>query len=198
MENLKKTSVNNIYALGDCLDTVPELTPVAMKSARNLVHRIHLQKNGKANTPEYQRFIMDYKDFPTTVFTPLEYSCVGYAEERAIEVFGEENIQVYHSKFTPVEEDITMRTHPVDGDTLKMKGYAKIICNKKDDERVVGFHYAGPSAGEVMQGFAVAIKLGVTKRDLDRTVGIHPTSAEEFVLLRKTKDEDPEKTSCCA
>lgn len=57
-------------------------------------------------------------------------------------------------------------------------------------------HYLGPNAGEIMQGFAVAIKLGVTKADLDRTVGIHPTVGEEFVLLNKKKGEDPDKTSC--
>lgn len=61
---------------------------------------------------------------------------------------------------------------------------------------MLGMHYLGPNAGEVMQGFGVAMKLGVTKADLDRTVGIHPTVAEEFCLLKKTKNEDPDKSSC--
>ena len=89
-----------------------------------------------------------------------------------------------------------MRNHPDDGESLQTKGFAKIICDKNDDERIVGIHYTGPNAGEVMQGYAVAMKLGVKRKDLERTVGIHPTCAEELVVINKTKDEDPEKTSC--
>ena len=76
--------------------------------------------------------------------------------------------------------------------------YCKVICDKSLNDKVVGFHYLGPNAGEVMQGFAVAIKLGVTFEDLKRTVGIHPTSAEEFVLLKTTKrsGEDFVKKGC--
>lgn len=65
--------------------------------------------------------------------------------------------------------------------------YAKLVCNKLDNERVVGFHIAGPNAGEVTQGYAVAIKLGATKQDFDRTVGIHPTVSEVFTTLSTTK-----------
>jgi len=192
----EKTSVDHIYAVGDVLDKVPELTPIAAKSASNLAHRIFLKTKGKENSAEYKHYMMDYRDFPTSVFTPLEYSCCGLPEEKAIEVFGEENIQVYHSKFTPLEEAILMRNHPEDGEPLRMKGYTKLVCNKNDDERIVGIHYAGPNSGEVMQGYAVAMKLGMRKKDLDRTVGIHPTTAEEFTVMTKTKAEDPEKTSC--
>lgn len=111
-------------------------------------------------------------------------------------MFGHENIQVYHSRSTPLEQALVMRSHPEDGESLKAKTYVKIICNKADEERIVGIHYTGPNAGEVMQGYAVAMKLGMRKQDLDRTVGIHPTTAEELVTMNKTKDEDPEKTSC--
>ena len=66
---------------------------------------------------------------------------------------------------------------------MKRKVYCKIICNKIDDERVVGIHYVGPNAGEIMQGIAVAMRLGLKKKDLDSTVGIHPTTAEEITNL---------------
>jgi len=81
---------------------------------------------------------------------------------------------------------------------MQRKAYYKIICNKKDDERIVGIHYLGPNAGEIMQGLAVAMKLGMKKRDLDLTVGIHPTTAEEIVNLKVTKrsGEKFEKETC--
>ncbi len=88
------------------------------------------------------------------------------------------------------------RNNKSDGESSKVRAYVKIICDKADDERVLGIHYLGPNAGEVMQGYTVAMKLGVKKRDLNRTIGIHPTSAEEFVILKKTKEEDPDRTSC--
>jgi len=73
-----------------------------------------------------------------------------------------------------------------------------MICNKAKNEQVIGFHIFGPNAGEVTQGFAVAIKMGATKEDIDNTVGIHPTVAEEVVILDKTKRSgvDPKKTGC--
>lgn len=85
-----------------------------------------------------------------------------------------------------------------EGHGMQRKAYYKIICNKKDDERIVGIHYLGPNAGEIMQGLAVAMKLGMKKRDLDLTVGIHPTTAEEIVNLKVTKrsGEKFEKETC--
>ena len=81
---------------------------------------------------------------------------------------------------------------------MQKKVYVKAICHKSDNNNVVGLHYLGPNAGEVMQGFAVAIKLGMKLEDLQRTVGIHPTNAEEFVLLKITKSSgaDYEKHGC--
>lgn len=124
------------------------------------------------------------------------YSVVGLSEERAIELYGADRIQVYHSRFIPLEEALNSRDHHKDKESLKVKAYVKIVCDKDHDEKVIGIHYLGPNAGEVMQGYTVAIKLGMRKEDLDRTIGIHPTTAEEFVLLKKTKSEDPDKTSC--
>ena len=122
---------------------------------------------------------------------------MGYSEEEAKKAFGAENIEVYHSRYLPLEENL-FKKYDEKGETLKRKAYTKIVCNKKDDDRVVGFHYLGPNAGEVMQGFAVAYKLGVTKKTLDQVMGIHPTTAEEFINLKITKasGEDYDKDTC--
>lgn len=84
-----------------------------------------------------------------------------------------------------------------DFDPLRSKAYVKVIVENETD-KVLGIHYYGPSAGEVMQGFSIALKLGVTKNDLDNSFGIHPTSAEEFTMLEITKESGKpfEKESC--
>lgn len=113
---------------------------------------------------------MDYKNIATAVFTPLEYGAVGYSQEDAIKTFGEENIKIFESEFTPLEWNI----NPDNEET----GYLKIIVNLQDNNRVIGFHIVAPNAGEITQGIAVAMKCGLTKEQLDDTVGIHPTVAE--------------------
>ncbi|KGL77216.1 Thioredoxin reductase 1, cytoplasmic, partial [Tinamus guttatus] len=156
----EQTNVPYIYAIGDILQDKLELTPVAIQAGRLLVRRLYGGATSKC----------DYVNVPTTVFTPLEYGACGYSEERAVEEFGEENIEVYHSYFWPLEWTVPSRDNN--------KCYAKIICNIKDNERVIGFHVLGPNAGEVTQGFAAAIKCGMTKEQLDGTIGIHPVCAE--------------------
>src|SRR5690349_9046030 len=86
--------------------------------------------------------------------------------------------KVYHAYFKPLEWTVVHREDNA--------CYAKVICNKKDNERIVGIHFLGPHAGEVIQGFALAMTCKATKEDLERTVGIHPTVAEELVLLNIT------------
>jgi len=122
----------------------------------------------------------DYINVPTTVFTPLEYGCCGYSEEGAFEKFGADSIEVYHVQMEPLEFTVPKRTD-------KEHCYLKMICNKKDDLRVVGFHILGPNAGEVTQGFAIGLKLNAKKADFDRLIGIHPTVAENFTTLKVTK-----------
>ncbi|OWK02580.1 hypothetical protein Celaphus_00010694 [Cervus elaphus hippelaphus] len=121
----------------------------------------------------------DYVSVPTVVFTPLEYGCCGYSEEKASEVYQAENLNVYHTLFWPLEWTVACR----DSNTC----YAKIICNKLENDRVVGFHVLGPNAGEITQGFAAAMKCGLTKQLLDDTIGIHPTCGEVFTTLEITK-----------
>uniref|UniRef100_A0A5G2QDB8 Thioredoxin reductase 1, cytoplasmic n=1 Tax=Sus scrofa TaxID=9823 RepID=A0A5G2QDB8_PIG len=154
----KQTNVPYVYAIGDILEGKPELTPVAIQAGRLLAQRL------------YGGSTCDYENVPTTVFTPLEYGACGLSEEKAVEKFGEENIEIYHSYFWPLEWTIPSRDNN--------KCYAKIVCNIKDNERVVGFHILGPNAGEVTQGFAAALKCGLTKDQLDSTIGIHPVCAE--------------------
>jgi len=175
------TNVPNVYAIGDCIEGIWELTPVAIQAGRMLADRLY---GGSS-------FFMDYHTIPTTVFTPLEYGAIGYAEEDAIKEFGEENLEVYQKVFQPLEWAL----NPVEFTPEEAKKFAndkeacfvKLICHKKEDERVVGFHFAGPNAGEVTQGFATAMRLGATKLDFDMTVGIHPTCAEWATTLSVTK-----------
>lgn len=184
------TSQPHIFALGDVMLNRPELTPVAIMAGKLLAQRLY---SPDASPQRYRSLQMDYEGIPTSVFTPLEYSCVGLSEEAAIKKFGEDNVEVYHSHFKPLEWTLP------GGDPNAC--YAKVIvdkASKPDSERIVGMHYLGPNAGEVMQGYALGFKRGATKSDLDRLVGIHPTTAEEFTTLHITKrsGEDPTKTGC--
>merc|ERR1739848_867248 len=90
-----------------------------------------------------------------------------------------EDVEVYHSYLKPLEWTINHAEHN--------QCFAKIVVHISDSERVVGLHYVGPDAGEITQGFAVAIKMGATKKDFDDTVGIHPPVAEEFTIMDVTK-----------
>ncbi|KNC79621.1 hypothetical protein SARC_07985 [Sphaeroforma arctica JP610] len=177
------TSVSHIYAIGDCAQERPELTPVAVQAGQYLARRVF---GGSSKN-------MDYKMVATAVFTPFEYGAVGYSEEDALTTFGEDAIEVYLFEFTTLEAGAVHRKkHPSRiadeydadfGDTC----LAKLVCLKNENERVVGFHFIGPNAGEITQGYALALKAGVTKAMFDDTVGIHPTDAESFHALEITR-----------
>ncbi|GLH06028.1 Thioredoxin reductase 1, mitochondrial [Gryllus bimaculatus] len=176
----EQTSVRNIFAIGDVLDGKLELTPVAIQAGRLLAQRLYGQ----------QKVLTDYTNVPTTVFTPLEYGCVGLSEEDAKNKYGEDDIEVYHSYFQPLEYVLSNRDPNV--------CYAKLICVKSDGERVVGFHVLSPDAGEITQGFAIGLKLAAKKADFDNLIGIHPTCAEIFTTLKISKASglSVEKTGC--
>jgi thioredoxin reductase (NADPH) len=176
----EQTSRPHIYAVGDVLADKPELTPVAIQSGRLLARRLC----GVSNT------LTDYRNVCTTVFTPLEYGCCGLSEEEAVRQYGPENVEVYHSNFWPLEWTLAHRPENA--------CYCKLVCIKSLQERVVGFHYLGPNAGEVTQGYGLGIKLGATKAHFDDLVGIHPTTAETFTTLDITKasGEDPAAKGC--
>ena len=185
-EEPERTNIENIYALGDVLEGVPELMPVAQKSGKLLAKRINERIKGNMNESEIlNNFSMDYDHIPTTVFSNIEYSFVGISEEEATC-----EIEVYHREVTPLEVSIYKENSST--------AYMKIICTKDKEEKVLGIHYLGPHAGEVINGFAIAMKLGLKKSDLDKTLGIHPTVSEDLFNLDITKSsgKDYIKTDC--
>ena len=132
---------------------------------------------------------MDYVNICTTVFTPIEYSCVGLSEEDAIAKLGEDGVEVYHREFVPLEWSIS------DKRAQSGKAFTKVIVDKSEDD-VLGIHYVGPNAGEVMQGYGTAMKQGLKFKTLVETVGIHPTSSEEIVTLSVTKSSGEDAGEC--
>ncbi|XP_071946291.1 thioredoxin reductase 2, mitochondrial-like [Antedon mediterranea] len=176
----EQTDVPHIYAIGDILEGGVELTPVAIKAGKILATRLF------SNSREY----LDYKMVATTVFSPLEYAAVGMTEDDAISKYGEENIEVYHAFYKPLQ--YTVSQTPAD------QCYMKVICCRDGDQPIIGLHILGPHAGEMMQGFSVAVQCGVTYKQLSSTVGIHPTCAEEVVKIHITKrsGDDPMVTGC--
>lgn len=182
------TNVPNIFALGDVIQGMPELTPVAIQAGRLLAGRLF---GGKKEQ-------MDYDNIPTSVFTAIEYGSCGLSEEEAEKRYGAGNFEVYHQSYTALEQGPTHRmTH--DGKAeIENPHFSKLITLPKENDRVVGFHYVGPNAGEVTQGFGLALKLGATKQDFDNVVGIHPTTAETFTTMQVTKSsgEDAAAAGC--
>lgn len=134
---------------------------------------------------------MDYVNVCTTVFTPIEYSCVGLSEDDAIAKYGSDGIEVYHREFLPLEWSLSQTRQ-------NSNAFTKVITDKAKEQKVLGIHYVGPNAGEVMQGYGVAMKQGVSFKQLTDTVGIHPTSAEEIVTLAVTKSSGEDVSAVCA
>ena len=177
----------NIFAIGDVLYGKLELTPVAIKAGKLLAGRLF---GGQTE-------LMDYTNVPTTVFTPLEYGACGLSEEDAQAKFGKENIITYHTKFQPLEWQFDKMAGFQNGGDGRTS-YTKVVCNKLDNERVLGFHLCAPNAGEVTQGVAMAMKCGMTKEQMDSAVGIHPTVGEVCCVLSFNTTDHPNatKSSC--
>ena len=164
VDEYQNTVVDGIYALGDVTGE-KELTPVAIKAGRTLSERIF---NGKTNAK------MDYTTIPTVVFSHPAIGTVGLTEDQAIKEYGQDNIKVYKSSFASMYSAVTSN---------RQESRFKLITAGAD-EKVVGLHGLGYGVDEMIQGFAVAIKMGATKADFDATVAIHPTASEEFVTMR--------------
>ena len=156
-----RTTEPSIYAIGDVTGRI-ELTPVAIREAMVLTRKLF--GDGDA--------AMDYDNIPSAVFSQPAIGTVGLTEAQARERFA--NIRVYRSEFRPLKA-----TLGGGGDRALIK-----LVVDADSDRVLGCHMLGDHAGEIIQGFAVAVQMGATKADFDRTIGIHPTAAEEFVTLR--------------
>jgi glutathione reductase (NADPH) len=161
-----QTSVPSIYALGDVTARL-QLTPVALGEAMALVDHLLGPKEGKAARQ------MDYALIPSAVFTHPNVGTVGLSEAAARQQFG--RVTIYRSEFKALK-------HTLSGSNERT--LMKLVVDDATD-RVVGLHMVGADAGEVVQGFAVAMKAGATKAQFDSTIGIHPTAAEEFVTMRE-------------
>jgi glutathione reductase (NADPH) len=158
------TSGEGIYAVGDVTGRT-QLTPVAIAAGRRLSDRLF------GGQPD--RYL-DYDNIPTVVFGHPPIGTVGLTEEAARAQYGDQAVTVFRSGFVPMYHALTTRKPRTD-----MK-----LVTVGSEKRVVGVHVIGPGADEMIQGFAVAVRMGATKRDFDDTVAIHPTSAEELVTMR--------------
>lgn len=161
VDDFSCTSVPNIYAIGDVTDRI-NLTPVAIHEGVCFANTLF---NDTPMKPVHQ-------NVPAAVFSQPPIGTVGLSEAQARDDYAE--IDVYESSFRALKHTLTKG---------EGKTYMKLIVDRKTD-RVLGLHMVGPEAGEIVQGFAVALKCGATKAQFDSTIGIHPTSAEEFVTLR--------------
>ncbi|BDM62802.1 glutathione-disulfide reductase [Shewanella sp. NFH-SH190041] len=161
----QNTSAEGVYCVGDIMAGGVELTPVAVKAGRLLSERLFNNMSDAA---------MDYHCIPTVVFSHPPIGTMGLSEPQAIEQYGQDKVKVYTSTFASMYTAITAH---------RQECKFKLVC-VGEEEKVVGIHGIGFGMDEILQGFAVAIKMGATKADFDATVAIHPTGAEEFVTLR--------------
>ncbi len=165
VDEYQRTNVPHIHAVGDIMEGGIELTPVAIKAGRALSERLF------GGQPEAK---MDYSLVPTIVFSHPPIGTVGLTEQQAEEQYGKDNIKIYNSSFTAMYTAVTSH---------RQQTRMKLVC-AGPEEKVVGLHGIGFGMDEILQGFAVAIKMGATKAQFDAVVALHPTSAEEFVTMR--------------
>ena len=162
VDNYSKSSVDSIHAIGDVTNRL-NLTPVATAEGMALARTLF----GGAPTP------VDHDDVPTTVFAHPNLGTVGLSEEKARARYGK--LDIYKTAFRSLKHSMGKNEEEV---------FMKLVVDAAS-QRVVGAHMLGPDAGEIIQGIAIAVKLGATKAQFDATVGIHPTAAEEFVTMRE-------------
>ena len=175
VDEYQQTNVPGIYAIGDVIGYF-ELTPVAIAAGRRLSDRLFGGMKDRK---------LVYENIPTVLFTHPAIGTVGLSEEAAVNRYGLENVKVYETRFTPMVHAFTTR---------KVKCSMKLVVTG-EQEKIVGCHIIGAGADEMMQGFAVAVRMGATKRDFDDTVAIHPTVAEELVTMRGSRPAATTATS---
>jgi glutathione reductase (NADPH) len=162
VDQYSQTTEPNIYAVGDCTNNI-NLTPVAINEGRAFADTVFGNKSR----------VMSYENVPTAIFTSPEAATVGLTEAQARELHGED-VKVYRSRFRPMYYTLAGKDE---------KTLMKLVVDSKTT-KVLGAHMVGDAAAEIIQGVAIALKMGATKADFDATVGIHPSSAEEFVTMR--------------
>jgi glutathione reductase (NADPH) len=163
----QETAVPGIYAIGDVTGRLA-LTPVAIAAGRRLADRLFGGMRERK---------LSYDNVATVIFSHPPIGTVGFTELEAVQRFGLEAVKVYQTHFTPMYHAFTVR---------KVQTAMKLVV-AGSEEQVVGCHIIGPGADEMLQGFAVAVQMGATKRDFDDTVAIHPTVAEELVTMRTAR-----------
>jgi len=163
VDDYQATNVEGVYAVGDVTGRLA-LTPVAIAAGRRLSDRLF---GGMSDRH------LDYTNVPTVVFTHPPVGTIGLTETKARELYGDQ-VRAYISKFVPLSDAVSAQ---------KSEAQIKLLT-KGEEETVIGIHLFGPASDEMLQGFAVAVRMGATKKDFDDTVAIHPTSAEELVLMR--------------
>jgi len=166
VDDYENTAVPSILAIGDCTTTGYELTPVAIAAGRRLGDRLF------GNEP---RARLAYETIATVVFSHPPIGTIGLTEPAARKEFGDENIVVKESSFAAM-------TYAFNDDDKKVKTGMKLVL-KLPEERIVGLHCIGPSSDEMLQGFAIAIRMGATRADFEASVAIHPTIGEEMVTF---------------
>ena len=169
----QNTNVPGLYAIGDITGRAP-LTPVAIAAGRRLAARLF------DNQPQSR---VDYENIPSVVFSHPPVGTVGMTERQARE--GHAKVTIYKTDFTPMRHALSAH-----GVTTAMK----LVC-AGEDQRVVGIHLIGDNVDEMLQGFAVAVRMGATKADFDNTIAIHPISAEELVTMQ-TPEPEPQTHHC--
>ncbi|KAE8244802.1 hypothetical protein A4X13_0g6250 [Tilletia indica] len=167
VDKFQNTNVDSVQALGDVAGKAL-LTPVAIAAGRRLSNRLY--------GPDHLRGkdFLSYDNIPTVIFSHPTAGTVGLTEAEAREKYGDDKIKIYRTRFTSMYFGMLEHKQPT--------AY-KLVC-VGSEEKVVGVHLVGLGSDEMMQGFAVAVKMGATKEDFDNTVAIHPTSAEELVTMR--------------
>lgn len=171
VDDYQNTAVPGVYAIGDVTGRVP-LTPVAIAAGRHLADRLFGGVRGAK---------VDYDNVPSVVFAHPPVGSVGLSEPEARAQH--ERVTVYQTRFTPMRHALSV--HPTET-------AMKLVC-AGEQERVVGIHLIGEGVDEMLQGFAVALKMGATKADLDSTIPIHPVSAEELVTLKVAEPDPPQE-----
>lgn len=159
-----QTNIDHIYAIGDVIGKV-DLTPVAIKAGRQVAEYLFNKVTSAS---------ISYDLIPTVIFSHPPIGTIGMSETQAIEKFGQDQVKIYQSTFYSMYASAGGHREP---------SRFKLVC-QGPDEKVVGLHGIGEGVDEMIQGFAVAMKMGATKKDFDAVVAIHPTGSEEFVLMR--------------
>ncbi|MBO8218763.1 glutathione-disulfide reductase [Prochlorococcus marinus] len=162
VDELNQTSKANIFAVGDIINR-PNLTPVAIEQGRVFSDNFFNDQKRKVN----------YENIPKAVFTIPEISTVGLSEKKAKEIYSEENIKIFKCKFTPMSNTFKEK---------KSKCMLKIVVNTLTD-KVLGCHMFGETSSEIIQMVSIALNAGITKKDFDITMALHPTISEEFVTM---------------